>query len=394
MVDEPLDPPDLVEQRRQRLDELLDRFGVGAFLTADPFAIRYATGSRNMTVHGMTGPDRFALVVPGGSSVLWEFAGCEHLSSHLPGVDELRSAPAVSAKKSMMFRDEIDRFAAEIHDLVTTRAHPGRPLAIDRIDSGVVDAVRLRGIDIVDGTRPLQLAMAVKQPSEVVAMRSAMRATISATESMRAAIAPGRTEQEVWAEFHRALIAAGGEFVVTRLLQAGARTFPYFREASSHRMDDGDLVCFDTDAVGSHGYSVDFSRTYLCGSSEPTPRQLELHALARAQLDHNAGNLAVGVTFEDFARAAFDVPEPFRRFGYYQLAHGLGLAGGHPNVPRIGEGPYPLPGVMEAGMVLCVESYVGDPESHQGVKVEDQYLLHADHVECMSTAAFDERLSV
>ncbi|MGA0058736.1 MAG: hypothetical protein ACO3RU_04030 [Planctomycetota bacterium] len=31
----------------------------------------------------------------------------------------------------------------------------------------------------------------------------------------------------------------------------------------------GDLVCFDTDAVGAGGYSVDFSRTFLCGDDEP-----------------------------------------------------------------------------------------------------------------------------
>ncbi|MEZ5251416.1 MAG: hypothetical protein R2713_20045, partial [Ilumatobacteraceae bacterium] len=78
---------------------------------------------------------------------------------------------------------------------------------------------------------------------------------------------------------------------------------------------------------------------------------------------------------------------------YYQLAHGLGLAGGHPNVPRLGDGPYELPGEIEAGMVLCVESYIGDPVSRQGVKLEDQFLVHADHVERMSTSPFDDRLS-
>jgi Xaa-Pro aminopeptidase len=63
-------------------------------------------------------------------------------------------------------------------------------------------------------------------------------------------------------------------------------------------------------------------------------------------------------------------------------------------VPRIDDGPYTLPGVIEPGMVLCVESYVGDPESRQGVKLEDQFLVHADRVETMSTFPFDERLSL
>jgi Xaa-Pro aminopeptidase len=239
-------------------------------------------------VHCLIGPDRFALVVAGGPTILWEFAGCEHRSRGLIGVDELRPAPSVSAKKSVRYRDEVERFADEIVALLDRDGPSGASLATDRIGPVVVDALRERGIEVADGTLPIQLPMAVKQPAEVDAMRAAMVATEAATHAVCRAIEPGRTEQEVWAEFHRALIAAGGEFAVARLLQAGERTFPYFREASAHVLDDGDLVCFDMDAVGSHGSSVDCSRTSACGPSGPTPRQRELFTIAKEQLDHNA----------------------------------------------------------------------------------------------------------
>jgi hypothetical protein len=36
-------------------------------------------------------------------------------------------------------------------------------------------------------------------------------------------------------------------------------------------------------------------------------------------------------------------------------------------------------------MVLCIESYIGDPETHQGVKLEDQFLVHANSVERLTT---------
>ena len=383
----------LVAQRRRRLHDVLRQAGVAALLTSDPFTIRFATGSRNMTVHGLTGPDRFALVVVDGANVLWEFAGCEHLSSHLPDVDELRSAPAISAKKSMYWRDEVVAFAGDVLDALASRGLSGELLAVDRVDAALVDELRRRGIELADGTEPVQVAMAIKQPAEIVAMRAAMACTTTAAETMWSAIEPGRTEQEVWAEFHRALIAGGGEFVVTRLLQSGERTFPYFQEASAHVLGDGDLVCFDSDAVGAGGYSVDFSRTFACGPQDPSARQLELHRIALDQLRHNAANHVAGRSFEDFARRAFAVPEPFARYGYYQLAHGLGLAGGHPNIPRHEPGRrYGLPGCIEPGMVICVESYVGDPDSRQGVKLEDQFLIHDDRVEVMSTMPFDERL--
>ncbi len=389
----PAQPSLLTKQRQSRLTEVMSLRNVPALLSADPFTVRYATGTRNMLVHGLTGPDRLVLVLEGGPTVLWEFAGCEHLWAGHDGFDEMREAPALSAKKSPHFRAEAAEFAAEVAALVVTNVGPTAPLAVERLDAPVTDALRSAGIDVVDATEVVQQAMAIKQPAEITAMQTAVTMTEAATAALEEAIAPGRTEQELWAEFQRALLAEGGELVVARLLQSGARTFPYFQEASGHVTSAGDLICFDTDAVGLHGYSVDFSRTFLCGETEPTPRQRELYRLAREQLMHNAANLSPGRSFESFARAAFDVPEPFRAYGYYQLAHGLGLAGGHPNVPRFDGGTYGLPGDIEPGMVLCVESYIGDPETRQGVKLEDQFLIGPDSVTPMSTYPFDPRLS-
>ena len=115
---------------------------------------------------------------------------------------------------------------------------------------------------------------------------------------------------------------------------------------------------------------------------------LTLHGRPRSNYYNAVKTVLIekGVPFEEFARRAYHVPEPYSRYGYHQLAHGLGLAGGHPNVPRFEDGSvYPLPGAIEPGMVLCVESYVGDPDSRQGVKLEDQFLVHDGEVERMST---------
>ena len=383
----------LLFERKQRLIDVMRLRGIPALLTADPISILYATGARNMTVHGFTGPDRFMLLFAEGPTILYEFAGCDHLAVGLATIDEIRSAPGISAKKSMYFADSIASFADEV--LADCRRHLGDNdllLAVEKMDYPMTDAFRARGIELADATMVLQLAMAIKQPAEMAAIRNSMAGVERATAELEAAIMPGATENEVWAAFHRGLIANGGEYVVARLLQSGERTFPYFLEASDHRLADGDLVCFDTDAMGLLGYSIDFSRTFLCGDGEPTDTQRHLYALALEQLQHNAANLAPGRSFEEFARLAFDVPEPYRAYGYYQLAHGLGLAGGHPNVPRVGEGRYGLPGDIEPGMVLCIESYIGDPGSRQGVKLEDQFLVHDDQVEQLSTYPLDRRL--
>ena len=43
-------------------------------------------------------------------------------------------------------------------------------------------------------------------------------------------------------------------------------------------------------------------------------------------------------------------------------------------------------------MVICLESYVGSPRAAQGVKLENQYLVLDDHVECLSDYWMDARL--
>jgi Xaa-Pro aminopeptidase len=151
-------------------------------------------------------------------------------------------------------------------------------------------------------------------------------------------------------------------------------------------MQAGDLVCFDTDALGVMNYAVDFSRTFLCGETPATDTQRNIYQIAVEQLEHNASNIKAGRSFEDFARLAYDVPARHRDYGYYVLAHGLGMAGEHPNVPRVdADGSFDFPGEIQENMVLCIESYIGDPETHQGVKLEDQFLVHANSVERLTT---------
>ena len=171
------------------------------------------------------------------------------------------------------------------------------------------------------------------------------------------------------------------------------RTFPYFQECSERVLQAGDLVCLDTDACGFEGYSVDFSRTFLCGDGPAAAAQRTLYGRAREQLEHNAAPLRPGIEFRELAGRAWPVPDEHRDSRYYCVGHGLGLAGEFPNIPHAIDGvPYPLPGVVEPGMVICLESYVGSRAAGEGVKLEDQFLITADGVERMSTYGFDDHL--
>ena len=49
-------------------------------------------------------------------------------------------------------------------------------------------------------------------------------------------------------------------------------------------------------------------------------------------------------------------------------------------------------GVLEPGMVLCVESYIGRLGGHEGVKIEEQILITETGNEQLSTYPLDARL--
>ena len=81
---------------------------------------------------------------------------------------------------------------------------------------------------------------------------------------------PGVTENELWAALVGSAFAARAP--------SGARPGCCRRDRGRTRgcrrpptgvVRDGDLVAFDTDLVGRHGYLTDVSRTYLCGDRPP-----------------------------------------------------------------------------------------------------------------------------
>ena len=380
--------------RLERTRDCMRRAGVPALVVLDPVNIGYATGARNMTIFAMRTPARYLLLFAEGPAVLFDYFGCEHLARGLPTIDEIRPAKGLCfvssggepASASIAFADEI---------AALVRAETGSigELAIDRFPYRVVEALKAQGFTLRDADEVFCPARAIKMPIELPYMWEAMRRVEAAATDMEAAIRPGRSENEIWAEFHRPFIAREGQYIVTRLLQSGPQTFPYFQECNSRIVERGDLVCFDSDTCGYEGYCVDFSRSYLVGDGTANDDQLKLFGLAREQLEWNVELIKPGASYREIAEKAWPVPEAHQDSRYYCIGHGLGVAGEFPNIPHATPGaPYPLDGGIAPGMVICVESYIGSAHVGQGVKLEQQLLVTETGTELMSRIGFDARL--
>jgi Xaa-Pro aminopeptidase len=49
-------------------------------------------------------------------------------------------------------------------------------------------------------------------------------------------------------------------------------------------------------------------------------------------------------------------------------------------------------GIIEPGMTLCVESYIGDERGGEGVKLEQQVSITENGIELITDYPFDDRL--
>jgi Xaa-Pro aminopeptidase len=104
--------------------------------------------------------------------------------------------------------------------------------------------------------------------------------------------------------------------------------------------------------------------------------------------------LRPGLSFRDLSHTAKGMPAEYLPNRYSVLFHGVGLCDEYPAVPYSDDWERSgYDGVLEAGMVVCVESYVGRHGGHEGVKLEEQVLITETGYEQMSRFPRDQRLS-
>jgi Xaa-Pro aminopeptidase len=380
--------------RQARVRSEMVKYGVDAVILSDPINIRYATGTRNMQVFCMRNAASRYLLLTAKRSILFEFTGCAHLGEGYETVDEVRQSKTASfVAAGPNIEDKECSWGREMADLVVELCGTGATLGLERLNANVAIALKESGLKIVDAQQPVEMARAIKSPEEVKCVVASLRATEVAVGKLRDAVRPGLTENELWSVLHKSVIEQNGDYCETRLLSAGQRTNPWFQETASYKIQDNDLVALDTDVVGCHGYYSDFSRTFHAGPNPPTDYQKELYRVAYEQVHHNMSILKPGLTFREYAEQAWNIPDKYYKNRYYLSAHGCGMTGEYPYLYHRGDFPDAgYDGIIEPGMVLCVESYIGEEGGTQGVKLEQQILITDTGIEVLSKFPFEEAL--
>jgi Xaa-Pro aminopeptidase len=268
-------------------------------------------------------------------------------------------------------------------------------LAVDKLDTPGFLALQEAGIRLVDASPATVDAREVKTPEEIEIMILNGGIGDAMLAAFEAAIRPGIRELELLAVLSDTLLRHHGEYLFTRLVASGTNTNPWMSEAHDKVVMPGDLVGIDTDANGYEGYVIDVSRTFLCGD-EASAEQREAYRVAYDCVTGMRELLRPGMAFEEFARQAPRLPEPYRARRYATMVHQAGLEDEGPGIPYpdAARGPRRIMPERELRehMVLCLECYAGRVGAPFGVKLEDQVLLTGSGAELLSTYPYDPKL--
>lgn len=389
--------PDLPELRRHRWERLTAAIverDLAGLLMYDPLSIRYASDTTNMQLWAAHNPFRACLLLADGHMVLWEYGGLKHLSVFNPLVKEVRKGGSFFYfSTGDRTEEKAELFGAQIDALLRNHTPGNRRLAVDKIQIAGLRALDRLGIAVMDGEEVTERTRAIKGPEDIKAMRCAMYACEQSVAAMRAAARPGLTENDLWAELHKENIRRGGEWIETRILSSGPRTNPWFQECGPRVIGNNELVSWDSDLIGCYGLCADISRSWFIGDGKPTDEQKRLHAIALEHIMTNRELLKPGVSFRELSLGGHMLPEEFVPQRYGSKFHGVGLCDEWPAIP------YPedldskgYDGVLEPGMTLCVEVYLGAVGAPDGIKLENQVLITEDGYEDLTHCPFDERL--
>ncbi len=225
----------------------------------------------------------------------------------------------------------------------------------------------------------------VKSPAEIQYIRRAAAIADTALAAFGNDLAAGRTELELSGTVYHALLTNGSGIAASPInLVSGERSAYSHGGPTARMLRHGDFVNIEFGAT-YHRYTATIGRQFCLGA--PTPRMLELHAIAREAADAMIGAIRDGVAatvVHERARCII-ADAGFDRWRVH--TSGYGLAPGFP--PSWAEPLHFMGGsryVLKAGMVVTVEPPIFIGPEGLGVRIIDNVLVTAAGAELLSGA--------
>ena len=373
--------------RQTQLRRSMADHDVACLIQHSPISLRYAIDYQTYALYQSHMPETYLFMSQEGPSLL------HGAYVDLPGIDGYKTACALSFFcGGFNLPEQADRLAEDVVAYLIEIGQPNGRVAIEHVNPSITQALERKGIAVIDGSPIAEAARLIKSEDEITAMTWACAVADLGITKIKEALQPGVTERQLWGILNYTNLANQGDWHDGRMLASGPRTNPWYQEASLRRVKAGELVGFDTDMVGPFGYFADISRTLFCGPGSPTKSQRQLYQLAYREVQHNLSLVKPGISFAQFQQQAYQQDPLYHKGAYTCLVHGVGMCDEYPRINPGFRGPNPYEGTLKAGMVLCVESYVGAQGGPEGVKLEQQVHVTKQGYDLLSLTPFEESL--
>lgn len=386
-----LSPAQLKGMRTYRLDRFraeLAKDDIALAILCNPTSTRYVADVWSFPVFQARVPATYLAVFASGPVI--SFGGFFDEEPEEGGiVSEIRPGRDTNTLLGGFdIEAEAEAMATDIADLLREFEAENQNVAIENMSPLVTMALLKQGLTVSDAQLPIDRAKLIKCEAEIQCMRRAIAVAEAGIAKLKADLRPGLSERTLWSNLFQVAMANSAEWFDSRQLTSGPQTYPPGGEATDRLVEDGDLVAFDTDMIGPLGYCADISRTLHCGPSKPTSTQREVYRLAYDQLMHNTALFRPGTSFHEIMGNAFPCPEGYS-FTLHCVAHGLGMCDEYPLLTDTNP---KVDGVLEPGMVMCVEAYATKEGVAEGVRLEEQIVIRDDGYEVLTTYPFEEEL--
>lgn len=234
---------------------------------------------------------------------------------------------------------------------------------------------------------------AIKQKSEIMMLRRAINLTRNSFNTVKSELKDYSFEYEAQARFSYDFEKVGASHAYQPIVAGGNNAVTLHYNSNKSIINRGDLVLMD---VGANygGYSADITRTYA--TTEPTARQLAIHAAVKQAKDMIINLINPGFSIKDYIEKSdlimkealrsvdlLNKESDFRIYFPHAVSHGLGIE----THDTLGAGAF---SEFRPGMILTVEPGIYVPEESIGVRLEDDILVTDEGNENLSRYLSDD----
>jgi Xaa-Pro aminopeptidase len=368
--------------RRDRLARarmMMEKHDLGAVICFTGENVRYITSvyqgnwKNNIFI-------RYCVLPRDGDPVLFETAGSDLECAKIDAPwlkGNIRPAItwkwAESAEQMM-----VAKMVNSVVDVLRENGVMDEQIGLDIADPVALAAFQASGLNIVSAWPAMSGARVVKTPDELECLKiSSAYGDTSMWKIEHEWLKPGVKESTITAKVNEYLYESGFDFVYDIIVASGGNTSPYRRWHTDKIIRQGDLVIIDQNAIGPHGYFVDFVRCFKV-DGVLTPAEADLYKECYESMYAAIEQMKAGNTTADVARRLPTyADDEFGTVTLQQFAHSIGLSLYEGMwISRAYSLEYPVE--LEENMYFACETFAGHPGLEQTVRLEENLLVTKD----------------